>query len=144
MYWSKRYQIRHLKIFPHPCMDGRAHVCLSGLKSWITFDRMKGYWWNYWTFFKKILSTILTNLFSLHARLDQSERIEVKGIKKAFKKFSPSVYGWEGARLSVRIKKLNNFWWNERILMKFSGAVQLWTSNFLAAVDDCVSIPLQK
>ena len=33
--------------------------------------------------------------------------------------------------MSVQIKKLNNFGWNERILMKFLGPVQLCASNFL-------------
>jgi hypothetical protein len=44
-----------IKCFCHPFMDGRAciylsvsvSVCLSGLKSGITFDGMKGYWWNF-------------------------------------------------------------------------------------------------
>jgi hypothetical protein len=38
--------------------------------------------------------------------------------------------------LFVWIKKLNKFWWYERILMKFSGSVQLCTSNFWVAISD--------
>jgi hypothetical protein len=33
-------------------------------------------------------------------------------------------------------KKLNNFWWNEKILLKFTWAVQLFTSNFWAGFPD--------
>ena len=29
------------------CVSVCLSVCLSGLKSWITFDGMKGYWWNF-------------------------------------------------------------------------------------------------
>jgi len=38
--------------------------------------------------------------------------------------------------LSVPIIKLNNFWKNERILMKISGPVQLCTRNFWVGVSD--------
>ncbi len=37
----------------------------------------------------------------LHERSEQSERSEVKGIRKGIKFFCPSVYGWEGVHLSV-------------------------------------------
>jgi hypothetical protein len=45
----------------------------------------------------------------LHEWSEQSECSEVKGIKKGIKIFHPSVYGWMGGHVSVRIKKLNNF-----------------------------------
>ncbi len=41
---------RAFKKLTHPYMDGRVlvyvSVCLSFRKSWITFDGMKGSWWN--------------------------------------------------------------------------------------------------
>jgi len=56
-------------------------------------------------------------------------------VSKGNKKFHPFLYGWEGVCLSVCvsvwIKKLK-----KRILMKFSGPVQLLTSNFLAGMYD--------
>jgi hypothetical protein len=29
------------------CLSVSVYLCLSGLKSWITFDGMKGSWWNF-------------------------------------------------------------------------------------------------
>ncbi len=36
-----------IKNFACSYMDGGSCVCLTGLKSWITFDGMKGFWWNF-------------------------------------------------------------------------------------------------
>ena len=51
--------------------------------------------------------------------------------KRALKKFA---HPYVDKRASVFKKKLNNFGWNEQNLMKFSGLVQLCTSNFWARV----------
>jgi len=82
-----------------------------------------------------IVSLLQLEIFlSFKNRVSRAKHSEVKGIKKGHKIFHLSVYGWEGMHLSFCVfvleKKLNNFWWNERILMKFSGPVQLFTSNF--------------
>ncbi len=45
--------------------------------------------------------------------------------------------------LSSLVKKFNNFWWNERILMKFSGPDQLRKGNFCAGVSDKLASRLQ-
>ncbi len=54
-------------------------------------------------------------------------------LKNNFEVQSLSGYEWEGMWMSVcvsvQIKKLDNFWWSERILMKASGPIQLSTSN---------------
>jgi RNA recognition motif. (a.k.a. RRM, RBD, or RNP domain) len=63
------------------------------------------------------------------------ELSDVKGIKKGIKNFT-CPYMDEFLCLLVWIKKLNNFWWTERILMKFLGPVQLCTSNFWVGVSD--------
>jgi hypothetical protein len=55
---------------------------------------------------------------------EQNKCIEVKGIKRGIKIFGYP-YGCVGVYTSVQIKKLNNFNWNERILTRFSGPVQL-------------------
>ncbi len=70
--------------------------------------------------------------FILHERSERIQCIEVKGIQKGIT-ISP-ICLWTGRRVSacvsIQIKKLNNFGRNARILMKFSGSVQLNTNNF--------------
>jgi len=84
-------------------------------------------------------------MLTLHERSEWSERSEVKGIKKDIKNFTHPYMGGRvcvclcvclSVCVSILIKKLNNFWLNERILMKFSGSAQLLTSNFWAGVSD--------
>jgi len=75
--------------------------------------------------------------------VSEANVVKWKGIKNRHKKITPARI-WMGVRVSVCvsvcvsvwIKKLNNFWWNERILMKFSGPVQLLASNFWAGESD--------
>jgi hypothetical protein len=54
----------------------------------------------------------------------------------------------EGMNLSVCVfvcpdKTLHNFWWNEEILMKFSGPVKLCADNFYAGVLDQLTSRVQ-
>ncbi len=97
------------------------------------------------------LPEIFVKKVILHEWSEQSECSEVKGIKKSIKKFHPSVYVCEGMCLPVclcvcrsyQIKKLNNFWLKVRILIKFSGPVQLLTSNFCVGLLDQLASSVQ-
>jgi hypothetical protein len=50
---------------------------------------------------------------------------------------------WMGGHVSVLEKTLNNFRWNERVLMKILGAVELHTSNFWVGVSDQMASKVQ-
>jgi hypothetical protein len=96
-----------------------------------------------WRYYYK-LRVKRQELLIFHERSEWSERSKVKDIKSRDKKLPACM--WTGVVClsvcqfvclsTVRIKKLNNFWRNERILMKFSGPVQLLTSNFWAGLSD--------
>ncbi len=108
---------KHLKNIAFLHMDRRTYVSLSVCLSVCPWEKVASTldYYPSWTEWAK--------------QMYWSERYQ-----KGHKNFHLFAYGWEGVCLSVclsvRIKKLNNFWWNERILMKFSGPVELLTYHF--------------
>ncbi len=121
-------------------MGVHASVCLSGWKSWILFDGMRGSYrkfldWSYWlqVLFWGILDQQASVSLIHHEQSEQSNIVKWKVSKNYIKTFLLSKYGWEYMHWSVCLeeKKMNPLWWNKRILLKYLGSVLLHFAGVL-------------